>query len=175
MPIDYDPKQAAGCWPPGDYDAVLEKVEDKVSKSSGNDMQVWTLKVYNSDGQERTVWDYVTASAAFKIRQLAEALGLKREFEAKNFQADDHAGANLRVELTIESQDGYDDKNKVKRYLPAAAPAIPATPPARTAAPAQPKPGTLKQAVKQRPAPQSPLSEEPQFTDDDIPFSRPRN
>lgn len=117
MPVDYNPKDAVQCWPEGYYDMELIKVEDKVSKSSGNSMQVWTWRATN-DGREQTINDYVVVPAAtFKIKQLAAALDKKDIFDAGRFQADDEIGCVVSGFLTIESQDGYDDKNKVKKVV----------------------------------------------------------
>lgn len=133
MPIEYNPKDATQCWDAGEYDAVLVKVEDSVSKrkpdgSGGNPMQVWTFRAYHPDGREQLVTEYVVVPAAtFKIKQLAGALGRGPDFTTGQFQAEDHINANVILVLTVEQQEGYDDKNRVAKYLPAGG-----TSPART-------------------------------------------
>jgi hypothetical protein len=121
MPIDYNPKDAVQCWAPGDYQGTLIKVEDKTSKvksdgSGGNPMQVWTFRAYHDDGREQLISDYVVLpSATFKIKQLALALNKKSDFEAGTFQADDYINADVKLYLVVDKQDGFDDKNKVKK------------------------------------------------------------
>lgn len=119
MPVDYNPKDAVQVWTEADYDATLTKVEDKTSKvkpdgSGGNPMQVWTFEVFHQDGRTQLISDYVVIPAAtFKIKQLAIALGKKADFDAGQFQADDYIGAGVIVALTIEAQDGFDEKNRI--------------------------------------------------------------
>jgi hypothetical protein len=162
VPIEYDPKDASNCWPEGDYDAVLKTVEDAVSKTSGQPMQVWTIECYNNDGRKQLVTEYVTAAAIFKLKQLAVALDRRADFEARNFQADDVIGSNFRVHLTVESQDGYDDKNRVGKFLPSQSPA--------TQRPGPRPAGNVRDFRPARAPSSSPVSEDSQFKDDEIPF-----
>lgn len=154
MPIDYDPKDAVLCWPEGDYDAVLDKVEDKTSKikpdgSGGNPMQVLTWTVYHPDGRQQSISDYIVVpTGLFKLRQLATALGKKTEFDAGRFQADDQIGCTVTASLAIEQQEGFDDKNRIARV--------------------KPKAGTFTRPER-KPVTAPDLSQ-PQFKEDDIPF-----
>lgn len=134
MGFNYDPEDASSAWPEGEYDASLEAVTDGVSKSSGDQMQTWALRVYHSDGRDMMVKDYIVRATVFKIASLAKAIGKESEFKAKRFQAGDNIGASVRVKLKIdEGKDGYPDKNKIVSYLPYRTAEKPA--PARTAAP----------------------------------------
>ncbi len=120
MGLPYDPADAVMCWPKDDYDASLVKVEEAISKTSGNPMEVWTFEVFNKDGRTQLVSDYVVIpGATFKIRQLAKALNRESDFKDKKFQAEQEIGCNVIVELTIENQQGYDDKNKIGKIKPA--------------------------------------------------------
>lgn len=116
MGINYDPKNVGKAWPEADYHATLTNVEDAVSKSSGDDMEVWTITVYNDAGITQTIKDYVTAGAAFKIKQLAKALDRKADFESGKFHAEDYIGSSFLASLKIEEDDEYGDKNKIKTY-----------------------------------------------------------
>jgi hypothetical protein len=119
MPLPYNPADAATAWPEADYPATLIKVEDAISKTSGQPMQVWTFEVFDdANDRKQTIKDYVTAKAAFKLRDLAKALGQSDAFKAGTFQADENVGCNVLASLVIEQQDGYDDKNKIGRVLP---------------------------------------------------------
>lgn len=171
--IDYDPKDAVTVWPEADYDAVLKNVEEKTSKTSGNQMEVWTFEVYNDDGRKQTIWEYVTATAAYKIKQLAVALGRKSEFDARKFHAENHIGAGVKLALFIDEQLGYEDKNKIGRIKPADAPAAsePAPPPGRQSFAEQNGNRSMKQDILDRRQPiSSPVGSDQQFRDEDIPF-----
>jgi hypothetical protein len=172
MPITYNPKDAVRVWPEADYQAVLEKVEDKTSKekldgSGGNPMQVLTWTVYNDAGKTQTIQDYIVIPAAlFKLRQLAIALGKRAEFDAGKFQADDQIGCNVMAHLTIEENPGFDDKNKIGKLLP-----MPTAPgrsaPSRGAAP------SIAAEMKQRAGakfPTDPIPDNDGMKPDDIPF-----
>jgi hypothetical protein len=170
MGIPYNAKDAESCWPEGDYDAVLNSSEDTVSKTSGADMEVWQIGVFHPDGRDQTIKEYVTASAAFKIKQLATALGRKADFEAGTFHAEDYIGASFTVALSVESQDGYDDKNRVAKFKAKAQKVSP--PPARpapTRAPATIGAG-VREKMAAKPAATQPFGETQEFKDDDIPF-----
>lgn len=183
MPIQYDPKDAAACWPdvgpdgkPFEYTAQLDTVEEKQSKK-GNDMLVCGMTVWHPDGRTQSITDYIVVPAAvFKLKQMAKALGRLADFEAGLFQPEDHLGATFNVTLAIEQQEGYDDKNKIGKYYPRPTatpkPAAQATrPPARdvTGAPTSIGAG-VRQKLADKPKPTNPVSEDAQFADADIPF-----
>jgi hypothetical protein len=173
MPQNYDPDDANMCWPEGEYDAALIKVEDKTSKvkadgSGGNPMQVLTWRCYHDSGQEQLISDYIVfPNATFKLRQLAIALGKVDEFEARTFQADDNINCTVVAVLGIEKQDGYPDKNKIKKVKAGkgVGPAPSQLPPRRVIDPTAAK----ARAPGQRP--ESPFEGEPAFTSDEIPFA----
>lgn len=125
--ITYDPKDAVQTLPAGEYNAVLEKYEEKLSKK-GNQMAVLTWKVFDANS-DRTpfVTDYIVFPAfTFKLKKLAKSLGKLADFESKVFQPEDYVGASTRVFLDVESQEGYDDKNVIGNYLPLAEDSVPA-------------------------------------------------
>jgi hypothetical protein len=169
MALNYDPEDAkkAGAWPVAEYDGELVKVEETFSKkkpdgSGGNPMEVWTFKFYNPDGREKLISEYVPENewTAVKVRNLARAVGCEDEFNARKFQAGNHIGDSVRAKLVVESSDGYDDKNKIGKFIP-----IPKAP-AAAKAPV----GNLREQVAARPKAAQPFGDEKQFEGDDIPF-----
>jgi hypothetical protein len=171
MPVDYNPKDASKTWPvagpdgkPIEYQAVLINVEDSVSKrkpdgSGGNPMQVWTWRSTTPRRSKQVITDYVAIPAAvFKIKQLARALGQEEQFKAGQFQADDHVRSTFAVTLVIEEQDGYDDKNKIGKYLPAN----------KVQQALNTPPQQRRQQIQAQPV--GVFAEEEQFKEDDIPF-----
>jgi hypothetical protein len=154
MPLHYDPKAATSAWPEGEYPASLESVTDTHSKSTGAQMQVWAFRVYHPDGRDMLLKDYVVEATAFKIKNLAKALGRLADFDSGKFQADDHQGASVGVKLKIEEgKDGYDDKNKIVSFLPYKTGSAPAAAPV-----------TLPPKMKPALTPDAPVA------DDDSPF-----
>lgn len=159
MALNYDPKDAVQCWPAGEYPGELTKVEEKRSKvkpdgTGGNPMEVWTFVTYNGTSAQQLISDYVVIPAAtFKIKQLAEALGKKAEFEAGEFQAENYIGAGVMLDLIIDKQDGFDDKNKIRKIKAA-----------------QAEPVSNSRGPSSRPQRQSPISQESELDPDSIPF-----
>lgn len=172
MALSYKAEDAkkAGAWPDGEYDGELINVEDKLSKekpdgTGGNPMEVWTFKFYHPDGMTKTIQEYVPQNqyTALKVRALARAVGREDEFNAETFQAEGAIGAAVRAKLIVESQAGYDDKNRIGRFVAIPRPGAPAQKPVPTM-------GSLKQQVVTRPPVQQPFGNENVFKEDDIPF-----
>lgn len=145
MPLNYNPKDASNAFEAGEYLAELTSVVDKESKSSGNPMQVWSIKVEDENGRKLNINEYVTASAAYKIKMLASAIGKLEDFENQSFQAEDYIGSSFMVELTVEKTDQYGDQNRIKKYKPSQA----ATP-VKPVAPKGPSPADLLSQAKRR-------------------------
>lgn len=121
MAFTYNSKDASGALPDGKYPASLESCEEGVSKSSGCPMLTLKFKVYTPTGGERTVSDYiVNPSTLWKMKRLAKALGKEADFKANTFQPSAHLGANLTLELDVQEDDQYGDKNNIKGYEPSA-------------------------------------------------------
>jgi hypothetical protein len=119
MAFNYNSKDASSALPEGKYPASLATCEEGTSKSSGCPMLTLTFKVYTDKGGERTVYDYiVNPSTLWKMKRLAKALGKDAEFKANTFQPADNIGANLTLELSMEEDDQYGDKNGVRGYEP---------------------------------------------------------
>lgn len=119
MAFQYNAKDASDCWPAGEYQAVIVKVEETISKSSGEPMQVISYEIYGNDGRTQTLKDYITHKTLFKLKKLAQALGRRAEFEASRFNAEDHVGASVVVELSVEETEDYGDQNRIKKVLSA--------------------------------------------------------
>lgn len=118
MCFDYDPNDAVMVWPEGEYPAVIESEEEKVSKSSGLPMQVVTFRVYRGT-DEMLIDDYIVAKTLFKLKKIATALGYEEVFKAGGFQVRDHIGTNLTITLGIKPAEGkYDEANTIRGYGP---------------------------------------------------------
>lgn len=118
----YNPEDATSCLPEGEAQLVLVKVEEKQSKA-GNDMAVLTFDAFSGERRGRVTEYVVNPTTLFKLKQIAKAFGPKAsaEFDAGTFDPSDYVESSLMAVLKVESQDGFDDKNVVKKYLPKAA------------------------------------------------------
>jgi hypothetical protein len=117
MALTYYPKDAEKCLPAGDYQASLKHCEEKNSKA-GNPMAVLTWEVYPDDSRPPVlVKDYIVLpDGTWKIKRLAQALSKETEFKNGFFQPEDEIGCSVLLQLKVEQQDGFDDKNAVKAY-----------------------------------------------------------
>ena len=160
--IPYNPADAIQCWPEGRYNANLVAVKEATSKAKGTPMLVLTLRVYQVSGQEQPITDYVTIpDGTWKLKQLADAIGQRQAFDSGVFDPAEHINSYFVVELVVEDNEGYSPRNKVKRYAVAARKS-PSTPSAKAAA--------VDRQAAQAQAGGDPLSDTPQFKEDDIPF-----
>lgn len=104
--------------PEGYYDFIVVKAEDGFSKSSGNPMITLTLKVWDKDGKEHTVWDYLLESMSVKLKSFCDATGISDRYLAGEVNQYDCEGKSGKVWLKVDpAKNGYAAKNTVKSYL----------------------------------------------------------
>lgn len=121
---NYNPKDAESSWPMAAYEATIEKVEETISKKSGDPMLNVHLTVYGPNGQTQTLHEYITTAPAgsgrkgslFKLRAIASALGLYEEFKAGKLNPHKLVGQNVLVQLAQEYDVQYGDKNVITQY-----------------------------------------------------------
>lgn len=111
---------ARGPFRPGVYDFDVTSASDETSKN-GNEMIAVVLKVYDQDGETRTVRDWLLEAMAYKLRHACETVGLDHEYEAGTVSAADFEGRSGKVKLKIEKSSGFPDKNVVADYVVEAA------------------------------------------------------
>lgn len=105
----------------GVYPFEIIEAEDKKSKS-GNDMIQLKLKVWDKNGHERVIYDYLLEALHFKLRHFAESTGLLQKYEGGEFTSSDCLGksgnAHIIIQKGRENAEGgfYPDKNSVKDY-----------------------------------------------------------
>lgn len=111
--------ELVSCFPAGVYDAEVLKAEDKVSKTSGNDMIELKIKVYGFDDETLVITDYLLDKMPKKLRHFCDAAGLLPLYESGELQASDCQGASVKVRLKVERDPAgaYDDKNTVADYI----------------------------------------------------------
>jgi hypothetical protein len=107
--------------PEGIYDFQIIDSDDRPSKK-GNDMFTLKLCVYDVDGNERHIFDYIAMGNSFgerKLRHAAVACGLLDVYSSGNLSRFDFLNASGKVKL--KQQKGTDDfplpKNVVLDYI----------------------------------------------------------
>lgn len=109
---------------PGVYDFQVLKAEQKRSKS-GNQMIELTLAVWDANGVQRHIFDYLVSmpSMVYKIKHFCDTVGLTKEYLAGCLNVNDCVDKCGKAEIIIQKgnqkPDGsyYPDKNAVKDYV----------------------------------------------------------
>lgn len=107
---------------PGIYSFEVIEATNKFSKA-GNEMIELKLKVWDDNGRERIIFDYLLESMAHKLRHFCEATDLLSKYEMGVIDDMDCVGKSGLVDLIIQKGtqklDGsyYSDRNSVKDYL----------------------------------------------------------
>lgn len=113
--IKYDPKDAVQCLPEGQYSATLEEVTETQSKS-GKPMHEMRFRVYGPNEREVVLTDWIVyPDSTWKLKKLAVAIGMEREFNAETFDPTACVSHNLVLDITIREWNG-NDQNSVKGY-----------------------------------------------------------
>ena len=117
QPVTEQELSAANLLPEGEYDFEIIEAVEKLSKA-GNDMVHLKLRVFVGDST-RIVDDYLTPLISFKIRHLADALGMLDQYAKGELKPEDLEGKSGKLKLIIQkSKDPkYSDRNAVKDYV----------------------------------------------------------
>ena len=104
--------------PPGVYDFEILDGMDKVSKA-GSEMIELKLKVWDGNGAERIIFDYLLDAMAFKLRHAAELCGLIDQYNAGRLNGHSFKGKTGKLKLGIQKDKNgvYADKNVVADYV----------------------------------------------------------
>lgn len=117
----------------GEYDAVVQKSEDKTSTNSGNNMMDVTLAVYDAEGKTHSVRDFLvfTPKMMWKVIHCAGSADLMNDYTLGRFCSIALTGKRVRVKIGIEEGNEipidklngkalgskYPSKNKVEDYI----------------------------------------------------------
>lgn len=104
----------------GNYE-VLEAAE-KMSKSSNNPMIELKMRVWDSEGHDSILFDYLMLTASKfslrKIRHFCYSCGIGNLYEQGALSAQDCIGKQGKLKIDFKKGDnGYQDKNVVKDYI----------------------------------------------------------
>lgn len=112
-------EEALNLLPDGEYEFLVKKAEDKVSKNL-NDMILLHISIWDKSGKEHFIKDYLMEAIAYKIKHFCEAVGLTAEYEAGEFDARHCENLTGKCKVIIEQQKdtAYPPKNVIKDYIP---------------------------------------------------------
>lgn len=105
-------------WPEGVYGFEILAATDEVSKS-GNEMIKVKLAVFNNEGRQTVLFDYLLESMAFKLKHIAKVTGNLEKYDAGVLLAGDLVGktGNLKLKIQKDKTGQYPDKNVVADYV----------------------------------------------------------
>ena len=120
--------------PDGDYQGVITSSVDTISAKSGNPMMDMIVSVYDKNGKEYPIRDFLvfTSTMMWKVIHCAESSNLLRVYQDKGFCSAMIRGCSVTVRITTEKGSEipvdklngklpgstYPDKNKIQDYLP---------------------------------------------------------
>lgn len=101
---------------PGECEFEVRTAEDQTS-SSGNPMIKLTLDVWDADGKQAVVFDYLLDAMPHKVRHFAYAVGMGHIYEEGDIPAEACVGKGGRLQIRTKQQRGYEPKNDVADYV----------------------------------------------------------
>ena len=120
-------------FPPGVYGFEITEASDDVAKKSGKDMIKLVLRVFDAEGRERTLYDYLLESMPHKLRHAAEACGLLDRYQTGDLLAWEFEGKIGNVKLTVrDNKERGTKENSIIDYVvfrpDGKAPPVPSSP-----------------------------------------------
>lgn len=107
-------------WPSGEYDFMVNEATETISQA-GNEQIKLVLHVFNRQGQQRIVFDYLSSASKsqWKVRHFAEAVGMVRQYETGDMPVLDMLSRPGRLKLRVKPAEGqYSAQNAVNDYIP---------------------------------------------------------
>lgn len=103
---------------PGQYHFEVIEAKDRQSKA-GNDMVELKLKVWDQDGRERVMFDYLLEAMPKKLKHFCDVANLEHEYKSGFFSADHCFNKSGVIDVIIqEDKTGqYQPKNSVRDYI----------------------------------------------------------
>ncbi len=102
----------------GEYDFEVNSAEDTTSKN-GNEMIKLELRIWDDQGRERILTDFLLEKMAAKLRHFSDSAGILNQYEQGAMSASACERKQGRVKIAIEEDKTgqYPPKNVVKDYI----------------------------------------------------------
>lgn len=101
---------------PGECDFEVRDAKDEISKK-GNAMIHLVLDVWDSEGEQAIVHDYLIEAMPHKVRHFCYGVGLGHAYESGDLSAGICIGKGGRCKLTIKEDQQYGPKNNIADYV----------------------------------------------------------
>lgn len=105
-------------WAVGAYPFEILEGEDTTSKE-GNDMIKLKIQLFNQEGDNIIVFDYLLEKMAYKLRHCAEACNLLDKYQTGELQGSDFVGKTGSAKLFVKKDKTgqYQDQNAIADYI----------------------------------------------------------
>lgn len=102
----------------GPVDFCIQEANEKIS-SAGNNMIEMKLKVYDSEGIQALIFDYITPHSQWRIKQLLESVGYADVYEKGEVPANFLVGLNGKAFAVIQKDKKgvHPPKPVIKYYM----------------------------------------------------------
>jgi hypothetical protein len=101
---------------PGVYDFQVKTAENSTSKK-GNAMIKLTVVVWDKEGNEHYITDYLMASLMFKLKHFCDTVGLEEKYNQGQFTAEDCLNKSGKCKIRIDEAGEYPAKNSIQDYI----------------------------------------------------------
>ncbi len=101
----------------GDGDFEVGAAEETTSKR-GNHMLKLSLRVWDKNGKEGFIFDYITDDFEWKIKHLLESIGEGHKYQTEEVVPSDLIGKRGKCKIAIQKDKGFGEQPKIKDYVP---------------------------------------------------------
>ena len=117
-PLSEEEIKESNLFEPGIYNFEVLEALDKISKS-GNEMIELKIKIWDNNGKEKIIYDYLLEMMKFKLKHFSECVSLEDKYNDGGINANDCIGKSGELDLIIyvDKKGRYADKNAVKDYI----------------------------------------------------------
>lgn len=117
-PLSDDAITRMGLMEKGVYPFEVIIAENAVSKS-GNEMIKIQLKIWDSEGSERTLYDYLLSAFLMKLKHFCDVSDLQDAYNLGSLTAENCTGKSgyVLIDIQEDKTNTYAPKNVIKDYV----------------------------------------------------------
>ncbi len=117
-PLSDDQIIRMGLMEKGIYPFEVISAENTISKSN-NEMIKLQLRIWDKEGSERILYDYLLSAFIKKIKHFSDVTGLQDKYQNGNLEAEDCLGksGNVLIGVQEDKTNTYPPKNSVIDYV----------------------------------------------------------